>query len=47
MKEYNLQNILDNVIVTEEELDNEAFEMSSNLKQDIKSSAKEPSVSQA
>lgn len=47
MKEYNLQNILDNVIVTEEELDNEALEMSSNLKQDIKSSAKDPSVSQA
>jgi len=47
MKEYNLQNILDNVIVTEEELDNEALEMSSNLKQDIKSSAKDPTPSQA
>ena len=40
MKEYKLQNILDDVIVTDEELDNEAIEMSNNLKQDIKEESK-------
>ncbi len=40
MKEYKLQDILDNVIVTEEELDTEAAEMSSNLKADIKEQSK-------
>lgn len=40
MKEYKLQDILDNVIVTEEELDTEAAEMSNNLKADIKEQSK-------
>ena len=40
MKEYKLQNILDDVIVTDVELDNEAIEMSNNLKQDIKEESK-------
>ena len=40
MKEYKLQDILDNVIVTEEELDTEAAEMSNNLKVDIKEQSK-------
>ena len=41
LKEYKLQDILDDVIITEEELENEAIEMSDNLKQDIKKQAKE------
>ena len=40
MKEYKLQNILDDVIITDEELDSEAIEMSNNLKQDIKEESK-------
>ena len=40
MKEYKLQNILDDVIVTDEELENEAIEMSNNLKKDIKEESK-------
>lgn len=40
MKEYKLQNILDDVIITDEELENEAIEMSNNLKQDIKEESK-------
>ena len=40
LKEYKLQNILDNVIISEEQLENEAAEMSSNLKEDIKAQSK-------
>ena len=40
LKEYKLQNILDNVIISEEELETEAKEMSSNLKEDIKEQSK-------
>ena len=40
LKEYKLQNILDNVIITEEELAKEAKELSSNLKEDIKEESK-------
>ena len=40
LKEYKLQNILDNVIISEEELEKEAVELSSNLKQDIKEESK-------
>ena len=40
LKEYKLQDILDNVIITEDELENEAIEMSNNLKQDIKEQSK-------
>ena len=40
LKEYKLQNILDDVIISEEQLENEVKEMSSNLKEDIKEESK-------
>ena len=43
LKEYKLQNILDDVIISETELENEAKEMSSNLKEDIKEQSKKES----
>ena len=40
LKEYKLQDILDDVIISEDELENEAVEMSNTLKQDIKEQSK-------